>query len=63
VPISISPGQIQSAVDSVLVQTTLLDQNASGATSIVGGGRILTYGNNSIVGSSGSGFNGPASLQ
>jgi hypothetical protein len=48
---------------AVLLQMTLLDQNASGATSIVNGGHISTYGNNSIVGSAGSGFNGTAPLQ
>jgi Right handed beta helix region len=47
----------------ITVQTTLLDQNVGGATSIVLGGHITTYGNNSIIGSSGSGFSGTASLQ
>jgi hypothetical protein len=47
----------------VLIQTTLMDLNAAGATSLVGGGHITTYGNNTIVGSSGSGFNGNAPLQ
>jgi len=37
--------------------------NLTGATSVVAGGRVVTYGNNSIVGSSGSGFTGTASLQ
>ena len=55
--------QANGANAGVLVQTTLFDQNASGATSVVGGGHISTYGNNSIVGSSGSGFTGTASLQ
>jgi hypothetical protein len=55
--------QANGANAAVLVQTTLLDQNASGATSVVGGGHISTYGNNSIVGSSGSGFTGSAPLQ
>ena len=55
--------QANGASAAILVQTTLFDQNASGATSVVGGGRISTYGNNSIVGSSGSGFTGTASLQ
>jgi hypothetical protein len=47
----------------VLVATTLLDQNAAGATSVVGGGNIFTYGNNQIVGSAGSGFNHTGGLQ
>jgi Right handed beta helix region len=47
----------------VLVQTTLFDQNVAGATSVVGSGHISTYGNNSIVGSAGSGFTGTAPLQ
>jgi hypothetical protein len=46
----------------VVAQTTLLDQNVAGATS-VSGGHILTYQNNSIIGSAGSGFTGTASLQ
>ena len=55
--------QANGANAAVLVQTTLFDQNATGATSVVGGGHISTYGNNSIVGSSGSGFTGSAPLQ
>jgi hypothetical protein len=55
--------QANGANVGVTVQTTLFDQNASGATSVVAGGHISTYGNNSIVGSSGSGFTGTASLQ
>jgi Right handed beta helix region len=55
--------QANGANAGVLVQTTLFDQKASGATSVVGGGHISTYGNNSIVGSSGSGFTGSAALQ
>ena len=46
----------------VIAQTTLLDQNVAGATS-VSGGHILTYQNNSIIGSVGSGFTGTASPQ
>jgi hypothetical protein len=30
---------------------------------VVNGGRILTYGNNSIVGTPGAGFTGTASMQ
>jgi hypothetical protein len=55
--------QANGANVGVTVQTTLFDQNASGATSVVAGGHISTYGNNSIIGSSGSGFTGTASLQ
>jgi hypothetical protein len=55
--------QANGALTGVLVQTTLFDQNAAGATSVVAGGHISTYGNNSIVGSSGSGFTGSALLQ
>jgi hypothetical protein len=55
--------QANGALAGVLVQTTLFDQNAAGATSVVAGGHISTYGNNSIVGSSGSSFTGTASLQ
>jgi hypothetical protein len=55
--------QVNGANAAILVQTTLFDQNASGATSVIGGGHISTYGNNSIVGGIGSGFTGTASLQ
>jgi hypothetical protein len=55
--------QANGANAGVTLQSTLLDQNASGATSVVGGGHIITYGNNSIVGSAGSGFTGSAPLQ
>jgi hypothetical protein len=55
--------QANGASAAALVDTTLLDSNSAGATSAVGGGRILTYGTNRIVGTSGSGFTGPTSLQ
>jgi hypothetical protein len=55
--------QANGANAGVLMQTTLLDQNAAGALSIVNSGHISTYGNNSITGSAGSGFTGGASLQ
>jgi hypothetical protein len=47
----------------VLIATTLLDQNVAGATSVVSGGNMFTYGNNDIVGSIGSGFTGTATLR
>jgi len=47
---------------AALLDSTSLLNNAS-ALSVVGGGRILTYGNNSIVGSPGSAFTGTATLQ
>jgi hypothetical protein len=55
--------QANGANVGITVQATLLDQNTGGATSIEAGGHISTYGNNSIIGSSGSGFTGTASLQ
>jgi hypothetical protein len=55
--------QANGANAAVLLVNTLLDQNVAGATSIVGNGHIVTYGNNQIVGSPGSGFNGTAALQ
>jgi hypothetical protein len=55
--------QASGANSAALISTSLLDSNTAGALSAVGGGRILTYGNNSIVGSSGTGFTGSASLQ
>jgi len=48
---------------AVLVNNTLLDSNAGGAVSAVGGGRILTYQNNRIIGSGGTGFTGTAAPQ
>jgi hypothetical protein len=48
---------------AVLVNNTSILNNLTGATSVVAGGRILSYGNNSIVGSAGSGFTGSAALQ
>jgi Right handed beta helix region len=55
--------QVNGATAATMLDTTLLDSNASGATSVVAGGHILTYGNNRIVGPDGSGFTGPATLR
>jgi hypothetical protein len=55
--------QASGATAAALVDTTLFDTNTSGATSAIGGGRIVTYGDNHIVGSSGSGFTGTAPAQ
>jgi hypothetical protein len=55
--------QANGANAAALIDTTLLDSNASGATSVVGSAHALSYGTNRIVGSAGSGFTGPASLQ
>jgi hypothetical protein len=55
--------QANGASAGVLIATTLLDQNASGALSVVNGGNILTYGNNQIVGSQGANFTGTAALK
>jgi nitrous oxidase accessory protein NosD len=54
--------QANGASAAALVNNTLLDTNVAGATSAVGGGRILTYGNNSTIGPAGSGFTGTAPL-
>ena len=55
--------QVNGATAAAMIDTTLLDNNASGATSVVNGGHILTYGNNRIVGIDGSGFTGSAALR
>jgi hypothetical protein len=55
--------QANGANAAALLNNTLLDSNATGATSAVGGGRVLTYGNNSVVGPLGSGFTGSVPLQ
>jgi hypothetical protein len=46
---------------AVLVNNSVLDQNVAGATLVVSGGHINTYGNNSTIGSPGTGFTGTAS--
>jgi hypothetical protein len=48
---------------AVLVNNTSILNNATGATSVVNGGRLLTYGNNSVVGTPGSGFTQSTPLQ
>jgi hypothetical protein len=48
---------------AVLVDNTSILNNATGALSAVSSGRILTYQNNRIVGSAGSGFTGTAAPQ
>jgi hypothetical protein len=55
--------EVNGATAGVMIDTTLLDSNATGATLVGSGGHILTYGNNRIVGAPGSGFTGPAALQ
>jgi hypothetical protein len=55
--------QANGANAAALIDMTLLDSNTAGATSAVAGGRLLTYGNNHIVGSAGSGFTGTAPSQ
>jgi len=55
--------QANGANAAALIDMTLLDSNASGALTTINGGRLLTYGNNRIVGSAGSGFTGPTPLQ
>jgi hypothetical protein len=48
---------------AALVNGSVLDSNTAGATAVIGGGRILTYGNNSIIGPVGSNFTGTTPLQ
>jgi Right handed beta helix region len=48
---------------AALIDTTLLDTNTAGAISAIGSGRVLTYGNNRIIGALGSGFTTSAPLQ
>jgi hypothetical protein len=55
--------QVNGATAAAMIDTTLLDSNASGATAVINGGHMLTYGNNRIVGTPGSGFTGTASPQ
>jgi hypothetical protein len=55
--------QANGTTAAALVNSTVLDSNTAGAISAIGGGRVLTYGNNSIVGSPGSGFTSTTPLQ
>src|ERR1700693_2336521 len=48
---------------AALIDTTLLDSNPSGALTTINGGRLLTYGNNDIIGSAGSDLTGTAPSQ
>jgi hypothetical protein len=51
------------ATAAVLVNDAVLDSNTGGALFAVSSGRILTYQNNTVVGSPGSGFTGVAAPQ
>ena len=55
--------QANGSNSAAMLAMTLLDTNVAGALSVVGGGHILTYGNNQIVGTQGSAFTGTAPLQ
>jgi hypothetical protein len=55
--------QVNGATAAAMIDTTLLDSNTNGATTVINGGHMLTYGNNRVVGAAGSGFTGSASLQ
>jgi hypothetical protein len=48
---------------AVLLNASTLDSNTNGATLASNGARILSHGNNQIIGTPGSGFTGSASLQ
>jgi hypothetical protein len=54
--------QVNGANAGVLAATTLFDQNVAGATSVVSGGNMFSYGNNDVVGGLGSGFPSTAPL-
>jgi hypothetical protein len=55
--------QVNGAPATARTDTTLLESNFAGATNVVAGGHLLTYGNNRIVGPAGSGFTGGAPFQ
>jgi hypothetical protein len=55
--------QANGATAAVLVSNTSILDNTAGAMEAIGSGRVLTYGNNRIMGSPGTGFTGTASLQ
>jgi hypothetical protein len=48
---------------AVLLNASTLDSNTNGATLASNGARIISYGNNQIIGTPGSGFTGSAPLQ
>jgi hypothetical protein len=48
---------------AVLLNASTLDSNTNGATLSSNGGRIISYGNNQLIGAPGSGFTGSLSLQ
>jgi Right handed beta helix region len=48
---------------AVLVNNAVLDSNTGGALQAVSSGKILTYQNNTVIGSPGSGFTGTAAPQ
>ena len=55
--------QVNGGLSAAVVDTTLIDSNVAGATSVANGGRLLTYGNNRLVGPTGPGFTGSSPLQ
>jgi hypothetical protein len=55
--------QVNGATAAALVDMSLFDTNATGATSIAGGAHLGSYNNNRIVGSAGSGFSNMVGLQ
>jgi hypothetical protein len=55
--------EVSGADAAVFVDTTLLDLNATGATSTLNSGKVYTYSNNRIIGPAGSGFTGAPPLQ
>ncbi len=55
--------QVSGADAAAFVDTTLLDLNATGATSTLNSGKVYTYSNNRIIGPAGSGFTGAPPLQ
>ena len=55
--------EASGATAAVLVNNAVLDSNTTGALSAVSSGKILTYQNNAVIGSPGSGFTGTAAPQ
>jgi hypothetical protein len=55
--------EVSGANVAAFVDTTLLDLNATGATSTLNSGKVYTYSDNRIIGPAGSGFTGAPPLQ
>jgi len=59
----VQSNQTSGGTAAVTVSASTLTNNGSGAVGSFGGGALLTFGDNRLVGSNGTGFTGPIALQ